>query len=221
MTQNNKQDTIPKSSINIPEKFKDPETGDLRVDALLKSYLALEQKLSERGPLPPQQVEDYCIDCSHGLFEPEDHINQRLFAKGFTQEQAQEVYDLAAEKLIPLIMDIAAEFQAEREMERLEEQFGGADQWREISSLLLNYGRHNLPPELLKGLASSYEGVMALYQMMTGDAKTKAPSPRAEIKPSVTEEDLHSLMRSPKYWREKDPSVIARVTKGFQSLYGR
>ena len=30
---------------------------------------------------------------------------------------------------------------------------------------------------------------------------------------------LRALMRDPKYWRERDPAVVARVTEGFRRLY--
>lgn len=36
----------------------------------------------------------------------------------------------------------------------------------------------------------------------------------------LTEGELHTMMRDPKYWREKDPAFIAKVTDGFKALYG-
>jgi hypothetical protein len=65
---------------------------------------------------------------------------------------------------------LAAEFQADREIERLVKDFGGPEQWRETSRQLLSYGRKNLPPQVLEGLSGSYDGVMALYSMMKGEA---------------------------------------------------
>lgn len=91
----------------IPEKFLDPESGEIRMDRLLQSYHALEKKLSQ-SPAAPKTPHDYCIDCSHGLFQPDADINARLHEKGFTQDQAQELYNIAAEKLIPMIVEIAA-----------------------------------------------------------------------------------------------------------------
>jgi hypothetical protein len=32
--------------------------------------------------------------------------------------------------------------------------------------------------------------------------------------------ELHSMMRDPKYWRDRDPSFVAKVTEGFQRIYG-
>ena len=34
------------AGMSIPEKFRDPETGALRSEALLKSYVELEKRLS-------------------------------------------------------------------------------------------------------------------------------------------------------------------------------
>ena len=80
----------------VPEKFKNPETGAVRLEALINSYSELEKKMSGK-PSAPQSPEEYCINCEHGMFEPDADINQRLHAKGMSQEQVQEVYDLAAE----------------------------------------------------------------------------------------------------------------------------
>lgn len=206
------------NAINIPEKFRDPQTGALRADALLQSYAALEQKLSTM-PRPPASAADYCVDCSHGLFTADTQVNQRLFEKGFTMEQVQEVYDLAAEKFVPMILELANEFRADREVERLVAAFGGEDKWAEISRQLLAYGQKNLPPEVLSSLSSSFEGVMALYRMMQGQ------EPGIGLKPEMngaqqSETDLAAMMRDPRYYRERDPAFVAKVTEGFQKIYG-
>jgi hypothetical protein len=33
------------------------------------------------------------------------------------------------------------------------------------------------------------------------------------------EADLYKLMRDPRYWRDRDPALIAKVTEGFRQLY--
>jgi len=201
----------------IPEKFKDSETGGVRLDLLLKSYNDLEKRLS-RAPAPPKSPDDYCIDCAHGLFDPDKDINRRLHAKGFTQDQVQEVYDLAAEVMVPMISSMAADYQADREIERLLAHFGGEEKWREISRQLLAFGRKNLPEDVLDALASSHEGVLALHRMMKGDAPSVAPRGGST---QAGEMDLQAMMRDPKYWRDRDPSFIAKVTEGFERMYGK
>lgn len=215
-----------------PEQFIDPATGDIRVDALLKSYLELERMLARMSADPlggldpvrkaavlgiPETPDAYTVDCSHGLFEPDPEINAKLHASGYSQEQAQVLYDLAAERLVPMIQDIAAEFQAERELERLKSHFGGEERWREVSRQINAWAGRNLPPAAVDGLSTTFEGVMALYSMMM--SKEPQALRRGGTSTPVTEADLHAIMRDPKYWRDRDPIIIARVTDGFRRLY--
>ncbi len=206
------------AAIAVPEKFRDPETGELRTEALIRSYMELERKLSAQ-PRPPASPDDYCVDCSHGLFEPDGDINRALFDKGFTLEQVQAVYDLAAEKFVPMILELSQEFKADREVERLIAAFGGEEKWHEVSRQLLAYGKKNLPPEVLGSLSGSFEGVMALYRMMKG--QEPGISVQAEREgATVSDGDLNAMMRDPRYYRDRDPAFVAKVTEGFQRLYG-
>ncbi|MBY6262415.1 hypothetical protein EI613_10905 [Azospirillum sp. 412522] len=258
-------DTLPTESVAadagpplpIPEKFRDPKTGALRVEALLKSYLELERRLSSQGqsrqvpavdpelesgsaagPAPasfdpagldpaqlrrllgaPETPDGYSIACDHGLFQPDPEINGRLHGAGYTPDQAQLLYDLAAERMIPLIQAMAAEFQAEREVERLVARFGGEERWREVSRQLLAWAGKTLPPAAVEGLATTYEGVMALHAMMTGNEPAALSMTGSRSEGGEGEGELRTLMRDPRYWRDRDPAVIARVTEGFQRLY--
>lgn len=218
----------------VPEKFWDAEKGEMRIDALLESYKALERKMSGALPTPdseesrlrirkamgmPETPEDYCVDCAHGLFEPDHDVNARLHAKGLTQEQVQEVYDLAAEKIVPMIAELAADFQADREVEKLINHFGGPESWKQISKQLHAFGQKNVAPDVFTNLSSSYEGVLALYRMMKSD-EPGLPKRAEEINGKPDTSELQSMMRDPKYWREKDPSFVAKVTEGFKDIYG-
>lgn len=210
----------------VPQKFKDPQTGAINVPAIVSSYAELERKMSGSGqggfagggaPATPQ---DYCIECKHGMFTPDLDVNSRLHAKGLSQEQLQEVYDLAAEKLVPMILQLAGEFQADREVEKLVAHFGGAEQWREVSRQLLAFGQKNLPKEVLESLSGSFEGVLALYGMMKGEQPLMMGKGDGAAEPDGSANALKSMMRDPKYWREKDPAFVAKVTEGFKRLYG-
>ena len=221
---------------NVPQKFIDPETGAVNVQALAKSYTELERRLSSTMPLPqndedkrkvqcllgcPETPDDYNVDVSHGLFSPDGDVNTRLHAKGLTGEQVQEVYNLAAEKFVPMILELAQEFQADREIERLTAAFGGAEKFAEVSRQLLAYGKKNLPPEVLSSLSSSFEGVMALYRMMKGQEPALGAAAAGQEGDGAAEEgDIRAMMRDPRYWRDKDPSYVAKVTEGFQKIYG-
>jgi len=201
----------------IPAKFKDPKTGEVRIDAMAKSYKELEKKVSQNPPVP-KSADEYCIDCNHGLFEMDTEMNKIFHEKGFTNDQVQTVYDLAAEKMVPMVMELAGDFQADQEIEKLINHFGGVDKWKEISRQLLAFGQKNLPADVLDSLSSSFEGVLALHNMMGG--KEPAMSQTGEKATPAEMNDLNSMMRDPKYWRDKDPSFVAKVTEGFQKLYG-
>ena len=118
-----------------------------------------------------------------------------------------------------MILDIAAEFQADREVERLVDHFGGAEQWRETSRQLLAYGKKNLPAQVLEGLSGSYDGVMALYRMMKGREPGIAGG-QAASSAAPDEAELRTMMRDPRYWRDRDPAFVSQVTSGFRTIYG-
>jgi hypothetical protein len=201
----------------IPAKFRDPATGDVKTDVLARSYKELEKRLSA-VPSAPKTPDEYCIDCSHGMFTPDAEVNKKLHALGLSDAQAQAVYDLAAEKLVPMITELAGEFKADREVEKLVGHFGGPDKWKEVARQLLAFGQKNLPADVLDNLSSSYEGVLALYRMMQSqEPGLKHPGAAA---PATGEADLQSMMRDPRYWREKDPAFVTKVTEGFQKIYG-
>jgi hypothetical protein len=204
---------------NIPEKFKDPSTGELKVESLLTSYSELEKRLS-KTPTPPKSPDDYCVNCDHGYFGIDKDLNAKLHAKGFTNDQVQTVYDLAAEKMVPLVFQMAADYNAEREIEKLLAHFGGEDKWREISRQLLAFGQKALPADVLETLSSSFDGVMALHRMMKGEEPGLSRTSEPQGAKSG-ELELQSMMRDPKYWRDQDPSFVAKVTEGFQKLYGK
>lgn len=206
----------------VPEKFIDAESGEIRLDALVKSYRALETKLSQStsAPAKPETPEEYKAKVNPGLLEFDDELNAKLFEREFTAEQVQTIYDLAGEYLIPMFAKMRAEFEADRDLERLIDQFGGAENWQEVSRQLMNFGKKNLPQSVFENLASSYDGVIALYKMM---GQESAQSSLATVSEPSLENDpqgLQSMMRDPKYWKERDPAFIAKVTRGFERLYG-
>ncbi len=205
--------------VTIPEKFKDPQSGAVNVAAMAKSYCELEKRLSSY-PTPPKTPDEYSITCKHGVLAADACVNSRLHEKGLSQEQAQEVYDIAEEHLIPLIKQIAADYQADREIERLVEHFGGPQKWEAIARQLYAFGSKHLPEHVLDNMASSYDGVIALYEMMKAKEPPLSSSQGNADGGENAQNTLSSMMRDPRYWRDKDPAFVAQVTKGFQNLYG-
>ena len=219
---------------SVPDKFWDADKKEIRIEALLNSYLALEKRLSKMIPLPetdddkkriqkimglPDTADLYQVNLQSDVIDIDPELNARLHAKGFTNDQVQEIYDLATEKLVPMILEMAAEFQADRELERLVKEFGGAEKWDIISKQLQDFGKKNLPESAYEGLCCSYDGVMALYNMMKLNSNSPLANQNGGSFDALDENGLRNMMQSPKYWRDRDPAFIAKVSEGFQRLY--
>jgi len=203
----------------LPEKFWDEERSDVRTEALVKSYLTLEKRLGGQGGNGmPESVDDYSITTSSELVKPDPELNTQLFDAGFTQDQAQLVYDLAGQHLYPLVTQMSAELEAQHQVSRLTEEFGGEDNWRDLSAQISSWGKANYPADVYQALASSVEGVKSMHQMMNkGEPGLLEPGNGASGR--VSEKSLKTLMRDPRYWRDQDPAIVAEVRDGFQKLY--
>lgn len=221
---------------DIPEKFWDAASGEIRVDALLKSYRELERRMSSRMGPPgadaapedharwremlgiPATPDDYAITPKHELVGPDPEVNRLLHEAGFNATQVQLVYDLAAERLLPLIAEAAQQFEADRQMDALRAHFGGEERFRRMAGQLKSWGAANLPAAVVEALSTTAEGVLALERMMRGDE----PRLQRDNAPATApdEGELRRMMRDPRYWRAREPEFVKRVSEGFRKLVG-
>lgn len=220
----------------IPDKFRDPESGELRADLLLKSYRALEQKLAGMVAVPgedaddemrqrfrealgvPKTPDEYPITLKNPALWTDPEVNARLHEAGFTPAQAQLVYDLACDHVAPQLQRMAGEFRHRGERDRLVQRYGSEQRFRETARTLEAWGSRNLPAPVFEALASSYEGIVALEQMMQG-GDPALPKHSGGDDEMLNEEQLVALMRDPRYWKKRDPEILAKVTEGFRRLY--
>jgi len=221
--------------VDYPAKFKDAKTGALRLEALLKSYAELEKRLARAIDLPegpddaegqarlrkamgvPDRPDGYCCEMKSAQIHQDQELDQRLHAAGFTPAQAQLVYDLAAEFVLPMIEDLGERHAHSKHLELLQRHYGGEGGYREVARQVEAWGKKNLPPTVFDALSATHQGVVAMQHMM----KTGEPGLMrgAVASGSESEEELDRLMRDPRYWRDRDPQLIARVTDGFKRLY--
>lgn len=220
---------------DVPEKFWDSAAGQMRVDALLKSYTELEKRLSQKLSPPgadatpadqqgwrdmmgiPATADAYAVTAPQGLgIDPA--VNAALHQAGFTDAQAQLVYDLAAEKLLPLVGEAAQAYEAERQVERLSQHFGSEERFRRVATQLSAWGKQHLPLPVYEALSTTYEGVLALERMMAG----KEPAMARDMAPPAaqSEAELRQMMRDPRYWQKREPAFVQKVTEGFRRLVG-
>lgn len=223
------------AGVEVPEKFRDPATGEVRVDLLVQSYRALERKLARMVEVPdddadaptraafrrrmgvPDRPEDYPITPPSDLIQPDPEVNRILNDADMTPRQVQLVYDLAAQRMLPAIDGMAREFEADRQMERLVEHFGSAEKFREVADALRAWGKKNLPPEVFKALSTTFEGIQAMHKMMASEEP--GLSQQGTFGSRADETDLRRMMADPKYWRDRDPATIRKVTEGFKKLF--
>jgi len=221
---------------DVPEKFWDQETGALRTENLLKSYLELEKKLGTMVPAPnkkdpgsrhrlermlgkPDSPSDYQIEQPHELVPSDPEINTKLHDAGLSAEQAQLVYNLAAEHLVPIAEELNREAQQKIEHSKLAAHFGGDQKWQAIAPQMKTWAQANLPDDVFQSLTSSFDGVVALHQMM----QAREPNLISEAtvpSPSTDKSQLSRMMQDPRYWRDRDPTFIAEVTAGYKRLFG-
>lgn len=209
----------------VPDKFINAETGDVNWADLLKSYLALEKKLSTQPTFRPTDnrpasAKEYQIKIPNEMMKIDPDVNQRLFDLGCTNEQVQGIYDLAAEKIIPLIQSLSLEFQNARDLQALEQEFGGPEQFNTIARQISAWGEKNLDRSIFDLLASHKDGIMALYRMMNSNRETNVLPYHQEANIPENEDALRRLMQDPKYWKYQDPELIKRIENGFKKLYG-
>lgn len=215
----------PRQPAKVPAKFWDAAKGEIRTDALLRAYLDLERRASAMARPPaavPAGPEQYRIASRHPALTSDPAVNQRLHQAGFSQDQAQLVYDLAHERLLPMMAALeAAGGGNPADLDaQLCQHFGGEERWRQIAPQLAAWGRKTLPPDIYRQLAGTPEGVKTLHRLMTARGEPslgRAPSPKDE---PMGEDQLKKMVQDPRYWKTKDPAFIAKVTGGYRRLYG-
>lgn len=204
---------------NVPAKFWDPAKGEIRTEALLRAYQELERRNSAPArnaePAIPANPDLYQISHRHPDLASSPVVNQRLHQAAFTQAQAQLVYDLAHECLMPLLEKAGQQ----ADLGHLQQHFGGESRWRQIAPQLAAWGKKNLPADAYDALASSAEGVKILHRLMASGEPSLGQSPAA-ANDAPTEEDLKKMLQDPRYWKTRDPAFIAKVTNGFRRLSG-
>lgn len=217
----------------LPEKFWDPEGKKARLDAMSKSYGELERKLSNMMPGPqapdfeqalrkavgvPEAPDAYRIELKDDLLQIDPEVNKRLHAAGFSPTQAQLVYDLAVERMVPLVREYAEGYRSEIAQAKLIEEFGGESAWTTLAPQLASWGQANLPSSVYGALASTPEGVRALHKLMNSGEPNLRGATSAERGPG-DEAELRKLMADKRYWRDHDPEIVRIVSEGFKRLY--
>ncbi len=213
---------------NMPEKFWDEKNSSVRIDALLKSYLELEKMFSNQkngSNILKQSVdanaadaENFKIELASDLVAINQNMNLELIEAGFSIEQIQKVYDIIETKILPEVIEFAGQIYYDNEIQKLENHFGGEEKFAKIAKQIQMWAEKNINQETLNVLASNFQGVVALYEMMIKSEPLAMGDFDCEDEANSAE-DLRKMMQDPKYWRDQDAAFINKVSEGFKKLY--
>jgi hypothetical protein len=205
----------------LPEKFYDESTGEIKLNELIADYIQLASKddnlvdINNRNL--PESFDKYDLKIPHPFLDKDEDVMKKFFEKGFTNEQAQLVYDLANERVIPVIEDLTVNFEAQKQLDKLTKYFGSQEKFNEISLQISKWAKQNLPAEVYDALATTSEGVIALHRMMSSNEPVISKDRMSEE--ALSEDKLKQMMQDPRYWREKDKDYVAQISNGFKKLY--
>ncbi|PKR56036.1 capsid assembly protein [Thalassospira marina] len=166
----------------------------------------------------PENAEDYVIEGADELGGMNATVNARLHEAGFTPRQAQLVYDLAGEILRPMAAELETGAKTAALQARLAAEFGGEAQWAKLAPRLASWGQKNLP-DAYEVMAQSPEGVRALYRLMSEAGEPGLAATGAGQMREAPEVEIDRLMNDPRYWRDRNPVIIAQVQAAFDRLH--
>lgn len=213
----------------LPEKFWDDDVG-VRAEPLAKSFTELEGKLrTKHDDLKAEVVaemkaaapEKYELNMPDDLKIPEG-VEMDLKADdpmvdwffGFAKENgmSQEMVDGAIKQYIEI--ELGA-------MPNMEEEIGKlGDHGQDRLLRVHNWMSGKLKPEevaALDPLMTSAASIEALEKLMKSSGPSDFDSDN--VGDALTLDELKSMQKDPKYWREKDPAFIKKVTDGYDRLY--
>lgn len=175
-----------------------------------------EQWLTEAMPKAPEAYmapEGVDLDVEHPAFGKAAEIARKA---GMSQDAFAELVGVAVELLAPYEGPLSYDVPA------LKEAIGPDVERR--AAAVGNRVRSLLGPDegntLLRS-AMHPEAFLALEKLVQATSEEPLPlGGEGGGQGQFTEADLRKMTQDPKYWRERDPSLIAQVTAGFRKLYG-
>lgn len=220
---------------HISDKFWDADSKSVNVEALSTSYNTLEKKLGKRTEDLTKQIrqdmdnqksknvpKEYEIKMPDDL--PEDvqididkeqplmkWWSEKAKEMGFSQDQFNEGINQFINNEIGGLPNI------EQEMldlgDNAKERVESANLWAKKH---LSEDAYNT----ISNLASTSNGIKTLEEIMSLNKKSVMPSTPTAIEGKPTLDDLRSMMKDPRYWKdgEKDNGYIQRVTKLFEAI---
>ena len=218
---------------NVPEKFWNAETGEVRTDELLKSNEHLEKFVGGKK----DELRDEIIDelSEEAISEAPDEYAMPALPEGITEEDVaenpmyswwvdhcaenaytQEMFEDGVNKYVNSYQD--AQTNLDGEIEKLGENANA--RLDAVDSFTSSY----FPPDqyeyISATLGQSAEGIEVLERIMDMN-KQSISTVQTEPMNKMSLEDVRSMMKDPRYFdpKERDESFVKRVDDAFARLY--
>ncbi|MBP3127783.1 hypothetical protein [Thalassospira sp. ER-Se-21-Dark] len=175
---------------------------------------------ADLADLVPETPDAYAITLADGMEDIDTDLNQRLHAAGFSNAQAQLVYDLAGEVLSPLLGDLDQAAQRATDRAALAAEFGGAESWKKLAPKIENWGKANLPETAFETLCQTADGVRAMHRMMAQSDEAALGKVDGGAGETRLRSEIRRKMNDPRYWRDREPALVAEVQADFARLSG-
>ncbi|WP_139834600.1 hypothetical protein [Thalassospira sp. MCCC 1A03138] len=202
----------------LPEVLEDVVSD---VEALPEGEVEVGEAITALDPASiPETPDGYEIAVDEVLGAVDPAVNARLHEAGFSGAQAQLVYDLAAEVIGPLICEVEGAGKRATDRAALVAEFGGAENWKRIAPRIEKWGRENLPEAAFEVLCQTADGVRSIHRLMSGGAEPGLSAGRPSDATGDLRADIRAKMNDPRYWRDRDPAMVAEVQAGFDRLHG-
>ncbi len=161
-------------------------------------------------------AENTNINFDNKIFEIKKRLQKKLFEKQFTDSDMTFLTKVMSEIVFDFIKKIQEEYNSLKELIKLETFFGGEKNFNEVAKQITMWATKNLPPDLFNNLNTTYLGVISLYNMMNTEDQSFIE--QDFDKNFLTENDLKSMMKNPKYWKDQDKNFVKQVTDGWKYL---
>ena len=232
-TENQETKTVEKPEY-VPDKFWNKDLNEINVEELSSSYNSLEKKLGARTDELSKQVREDIekekrskVPENYEIAKPEleEGVDVDINAdmpllqwwqktakdNGLTQEQFNEGINAFVNNEVSALPSVDEEKKSlgDNATARIE----AAELWSKKNLSTDAY-------ETMSKIASSANGVKLIEEIMKLNKDAPIPTTETAIEAAPSLSDLRSMMKDKRYWLDKDPAYIDKVSTLYEKYYG-
>jgi len=218
----------------VPEKFWNKDLNEVNVEELSASYNSLEKKLGARTDELSKQVREDIekekrakVPEKYEITKPELEegvdvdINADMPLLQWWQKTAkdngltQEQFDDGIKAFINNEVDGLPSLESEKEIlgENATARIEAAELWSKKNLSTEAY-------ETMSRIANTANGVKLVEEIMKLNKDAPIPTTETAIEAAPSLNDLRSMMQDKRYWLDKDPAYIEKVSNLYEKYYG-